>query len=104
MPNKKKNIEGFSKRMNICAGCQKACGGCSWSAADENGKLLFKPVPGWTAERVRLAVGYNKKRERIYTESYRITACPEFVPDVRKPTTKEGEQRWLNAVFRMASL
>lgn len=104
MPKKKKNIEGFAKRMNICAECQKACGGCSWSAADENGNLLFKPVPGWTAEPVQLGIGYNKKRERVFTDTYHITACPEFVPDERKPTTKEGEQRWLNVAFQMGLL
>ena len=37
---------------NICFDCRRACGGCSWSAADpETGKPLFRPVPGWTAER-----------------------------------------------------
>lgn len=71
------------KRANICIDCKKACGGCSWSAADPvTGKLLFQPVPGWTAEKVTLKLGGcgEKKYDRM-AETYRITACPEFEED-----------------------
>lgn len=64
---------------NICFGCKNAVPdsrghGCSWSER-------FEPVPGWTAVPVILNPG------RIYdqTETYHITACPEFDPDDERP-------------------
>lgn len=70
---------------NICFDCEKACGGCSWSAADPvTGKLLWEPVPGWTAEAVTLKIGGNQGGAR-YQETYRITACPEFTPSPKRP-------------------
>lgn len=63
--------------MNLCISCQKACGGCSWTAVDPvTKKLRFEPVRGWTAEETVLYMGVGR-----YENSYRITACPEFVPD-----------------------
>lgn len=53
------------EKPQLCWGCAKACGGCSWSKR-------FEPVPGWTAVPTLLC-------ERI--PSYRITECPEFVSD-----------------------
>lgn len=69
-------------RTNICIDCQKACGGCSWSEADPvTGKLRFEPVPGWTAKKVLLNLGRRSGNGRkVVTETYHITACPEFVP------------------------
>lgn len=64
--------------MNICVDCKKACGGCSWSRADPvTKKLLFEPVPGWTAEPVICDTG------KCRNPTYKITACPEFEPDDR---------------------
>lgn len=53
------------EKPQLCWGCAKACGGCSWSKR-------FEPVPGWTAVPPLLC-------GRI--PSYRITECPEFVSD-----------------------
>lgn len=41
--------------------------GCSWSIA-------FEPVEGWTAQKVMMET-YNTKN----TESYCVSACPDFV-------------------------
>ena len=70
----------YKPRTNICFDCQRACGGCSWSACDpETGELLFRPVPGWTAEPSKLySESKGHKRE---TWTYRITACPLFLRD-----------------------
>ena len=71
-------------RANICIDCKKACGGCSWSAADPvTGKLLFEPVPGWTAERVPYSLSTVRGKPRqVFT--YIITACPLFEGDERE--------------------
>ena len=45
------------KKGNICFDCENACGNCSWSAVGMDGKLLFEPVPGWTAEKVTINLG-----------------------------------------------
>ena len=65
-----------SKQSNICFYCKKACGDCSWSAYDpKEQKLLFEPIPGWTAEPATQYTGDKA------VPTYRITACPEFTPD-----------------------
>lgn len=58
---------------NICFDCQNACGGCSWS-------IDFTPVPGWTAEKKMIKAGSKRDGVR-WIETFRITACPEFVKD-----------------------
>lgn len=69
---------------NICFDCQKACGGCSWSALDfVTLKPKFEPIPGWTATKVTLKTGHPGK-PYAYTTTYHITQCPEFVPDVKR--------------------
>lgn len=60
---------------NICFKCQRACGGCSWSAD-------FEPVPGWTAEPALLNGGI---------ETYHITACPLFLPDKPRAAMSKRE-------------
>lgn len=76
---------------NICARCQKACGGCSWSELDPNtGKPKFKPVNGWTAEEVPLNLGYASRGRRVIN-TYHITACPEFVKDEKRKRRTDGE-------------
>lgn len=58
----------FERSMQLCWGCAKACGGCSWSRD-------FKPVKGWTARETVL-----KTQSTIQEiKSYSISACPEFV-------------------------
>lgn len=64
---------------NICFDCDRACGGCSWSALDPvTGKPQFKPVPGWTATPVVLNESHNGYEYKYAT--YQITACPQFKP------------------------
>ena len=70
-------------RTNICFDCDNACGGCSWSAAGMDGKLLFEPVPGWTAEKVTL--NWRKGKNDF---TYHITACPQFSNTGRKKKPK----------------
>lgn len=71
-------------RTNICFDCQKACGGCSWSAIDPvTLKPMFEPVPGWTAEKVVLQTGHSGTKA-YFVKTYHITGCPEFVPDVKR--------------------
>ena len=85
---------------NICFDCKKACGQCSWSAADPlTGELLFKPVPGWTAEEVE----QNRKyRNKYPSTTYHITACPLFEPDEkRKGLTKGEKTAWLEGMRRV---
>ena len=75
--------EVIQNRANICIDCKKACGGCSWSAVDPaTGRILFEPVPGWTAEEVPFFVTGGHGCRKIDT-TYKITACPEFEEDIR---------------------
>jgi hypothetical protein len=72
----------MASHTNICIDCQNSCGGCSWSAVNPvTGKILFEPVPGWTAKKVLLNLGKrSRKGKKIYDETYHITACPQYVP------------------------
>lgn len=73
-----------SPRTNICFDCQNACGACPWSEYDpETKKPRFQPVPGWTAEPVKLNLG-TRKAVRIIVDTYHITACPLFLPDEKR--------------------
>ena len=51
-------------KNNYVGRARKLADGCSWSSC-------FQPVEGWTAEKVH----------RKTYDSYRITKCPEYVPD-----------------------
>ena len=64
---------------NICFDCENACGGCSWSRN-------FTPVPGWTATHV-----YREAAHDGYRETYKITACPQFIQSVPR---KDVEYEW----------
>ena len=76
-------VKRGSGSPNICFDCKKACGDCSWSEVDPNTrKVRYEPVPGWTAEKVFLNVGYSGYQRRLI-ETYCITACPEFEKDER---------------------
>ena len=61
-------------KANICITCKLAGGLCSWSDRGQ-------PVPGWTAEPIRL----RANGRRYHEESYRITGCPLYTP------RREGE-------------
>ena len=74
-------------RTNICFDCQKACGDCSWSEIDPATKHpRFEPVPGWTAEKVLLRIDHGHGGFGV--ETYHITACPQFVPDEPRETSR----------------
>lgn len=67
---------------NICFDCQRALGGCSWSAVDETkvGKpIKFEPVEGWDAELV-----YRFTQTHGVMQTYAIKACPLFIPDEKR--------------------
>lgn len=83
-----------NSRTNICFDCQNYSK-CSWGGIDpETEKPAFKPVPGWTAERVLLYSGNHGRKNGIMT--YHITACPEFLRDEPRPTavTNVGGGYW----------
>lgn len=78
------NGYNYQSNSNICFDCEKACGGCSWTAVDpKTNKIRFEPVPGWEAEAVTVGMGQggNGKR-RVAT--YRITDCPLFEPSRKR--------------------
>ena len=78
---------------NICFDCQNACGGCSWSTD-------FTPVPGWTAEK-KMQKKNNGRGAVSWTETFRITACPEFVPDdKRKPSFGEISEEQMRMLLQ----
>lgn len=72
------------KKGNICMDCKNACGGCPWTRWDENNKrVAFEPVPGWTAVKVPFKGKHGRHSDRPYADeeleyTYHITACPLF--------------------------
>ncbi len=82
-----------------CWGCQKAGGGCTWSAEGEDGAIRFEPIPGWDAEQVpwrrycNAADGYT----------YKIYDCPEFVPLVPTKKASKPEGMYRNSARLAAS-
>lgn len=55
--------------ISLCWDCNKAfTKGCSWAKN-------FVPVEGWTAERRDI-----RTNGRTGTESYKVSACPQFDP------------------------
>ena len=78
--------------VNICADCDNACGGCSWSARDpETNKIRYEPIPGWTAAVSILPPSGDAKEVR----TYHITACPQFRRSVRKRRSSPEARRIL---------
>lgn len=75
---------------NICFDCQNACGGCSWTEINPDTKRpRFEPVPGWTAKQVLLNIG-RSPAGIVVVETYHVTKCPQFIPDVpRKGDTRQ---------------
>ena len=89
-------IAAYADKTNICFRCKNACGGCSWSELDPDTlKPRFEPVPGWTAKKVMLNVGTNRKG-RCFVETYQITGCPLFVKDDRRTDNFKGltDSQW----------
>lgn len=98
MEVQKKGRGGFTgKTTNICFDCQNACGGCSWTEIDPGtNKPRFEPVPGWTAKLVLLNIGAMRDRARLI-ETYHVTKCPQFIPDVpRKGDTRQLTEQQSN--------
>ena len=78
--------------VNICADCDNACGGCSWSARDpETNKIRYEPIPGWTAAVSILPPSGDAKEVR----TYHITACPQFRRSVRTRRSSPEARRIL---------
>lgn len=64
------------KKPSLCWDCQKATGGCEWSAE-------FKAVDGWAAEEAVIVacrrVGNQLVQEK--TNSFHVIECPKFEKD-----------------------
>lgn len=69
-------------KPTLCWKCEKACGGCSWSAD-------FDPVKGWTAKRTIIKGDTNENCHRDI-ESYIVFKCPLFKDDSEKYKPKNG--------------
>lgn len=89
-------------QVNICFDCKKACGKCSWSGIDPvTRKPAYKPVPGWTAEKVMLNCGWSNGRP-YFGETYHITACPLFEQD--EPRADRDELTYTESQDFMSNL
>lgn len=65
----------YGARTNICFDCQRACGGCSWSACHTvTGKPLFLPVPGWTAKPSKIYSEPKGHKRDVDLSHHRLTA------------------------------
>lgn len=61
----------------LCDLCGNACGHCSWSRKD-----VQRPVPGWDAVRRDVPMRFPDD-VTVWTESYVVLDCPEFVLEDR---------------------
>ena len=66
----------------LCWTCKKACGLCSWSHH-------FEPIPGWTATPMRRNAG-TSKGVPVIIDTYRIMACPLYLPDEPMRIPRKG--------------
>lgn len=74
-------LQTTGESTNICFDCQRACGGCPWSELDpDTNQPRFQPVPGWTAEKVKLNV-YGGPNGMVVIDTYHVTDCPLFLRD-----------------------
>lgn len=64
-------MNNYNCTKSICSYCANCVGKCSWSA-------FFKPVKGWTAEKVEYKIQRDKKRV-----SYNVITCPQFEEEER---------------------
>lgn len=62
------------KEDQLCWDCQRAIGLCPWSQRGE-------AIKGWTAEKTLIPNGEISE----FTESYKITQCPLFIKDEKRP-------------------
>lgn len=58
----------------LCWNCKNACGNCSWSDG------TFTPVEGWDATPTKIL--HSSGNIKIYTDSFDIKKCPEFIHDI----------------------
>lgn len=63
-------------RTNPCAICRRHIGQCPWLH-------LGRPIPGWTAEPVRLVIANNGFR-RYAVDTWHILRCPLYIPPDRE--------------------
>lgn len=75
---RKNNPKGINSghKTNPCAVCRRHIGQCSWLH-------MGRPVPGWTAEPVRLVIASTRSR-RYVTDTWHILRCPLYVPPSRE--------------------
>lgn len=87
----------------LCWECARACGLCPWSEYKRQ-----RPVPGWTAARkdVASSMSVDGRMVSYRVESYRVSACPLYVPDARESDAgKRDHRRWAKAeVARLEKL
>ena len=76
------SIEQYFTSQQLCWGGRNACGGCAWSS-------MGKPVPGWTATPMRRNAG-TSKGVPVIIDTYRIMACPLYVPDEPMRIPRKG--------------
>ena len=82
------NSYNFTK--SICSHCANCVGKCSWSAH-------FKPVKGWTAEKVE----YNAQGLNRNAYSYNVTQCPQFEEEERaKKKIDKSVSQTINRLMR----
>lgn len=55
-----------AKKDTLCWTCRRATGFCNWTHE-------FKPVPGWGAEPIPMAIG------KKIVDSYRVISCPKYL-------------------------
>ncbi len=76
------------KNEQLCWDCQRATGGCCWSA-------FARPIKGWTAEKTQIPNGCADE----FIDSYLISACPHFKKDEKRaPVIVLGERISLNTL------
>ena len=63
-------------KPTLCWKCEKACGGCSWSAD-------FKPVDGWKAKKTIISANHGNG-SALEIESYLVRSCPKFSDDTAR--------------------
>lgn len=82
-------MNNYNCTKSICSYCANCVGKCSWSA-------FFKPVKGWTAEKVEYKIQRDKKRV-----SYNVITCPQFEEEERaKKKIDKSVSQTVNRLMR----
>lgn len=88
-----KGAKQCNKSATLCWSCQRACGGCPWTARDpKTHAVLFRPVEGWKAKKTTIRGASSRRQGRgvpgrtayyYDMDSYHVKECPLYVPDER---------------------